>query len=120
VAVPAAAQNADALYADRANLASATAASTLWSEAVKRDPRDFDAAWKLSRVSYWLGGHAPEQDRRRHLESGMQAARRSRSSRNGPKDISGSPRTWARSPSRSGSATGCATAGRSRTSSKRC
>jgi hypothetical protein len=75
VAVPAAAQNADALYADRANLASATAASTLWSEAVKRDPRDFDAAWKLSRVSYWLGGHAPEQDRRRHLESGMQAAR---------------------------------------------
>lgn len=75
MAVPAAAQNADALYADRANLASATAASTLWSEAVKRDPRDFDAAWKLSRVSYWLGGHAPEQDRRRHLESGMQAAR---------------------------------------------
>src|SRR6185503_12419437 len=72
VAVPATAQNADALYADRANLASATQASALWREAVKRDPRDFEAAWKLSRVSYWLGGHAPEQDRRGHLESGIQ------------------------------------------------
>jgi TRAP transporter TatT component family protein len=75
VAIPAAAQNADALYADRANLASATAASALWSEAVKRDPRDFEAAWKLARVSYWLGSHAPEKDRRGYLESGMQAAR---------------------------------------------
>jgi tetratricopeptide (TPR) repeat protein len=75
VAVPAAVQNADALYADRANLASATAASALWSEAVKRDPRDFEAAWKLARVSYWLGGHAPEKDRRGYLEGGMRAAR---------------------------------------------
>jgi len=75
VAIPAAAQNADALYADRANLASATAASALWSEAVKRDPRDFEAVWKLARVSYWLGSHAPEKDRRGYLESGMQAAR---------------------------------------------
>ena len=75
MAIPAAAQNADALYADRANLASATAASALWSEAVKRDPRDFEAVWKLARVSYWLGSHAPEKDRRGYLESGMQAAR---------------------------------------------
>jgi hypothetical protein len=72
---PAAAQDADALYADRANLASATAASTLWAEAFKKDPRDFDAAWKLARVSYWLGGHAPEKERRAHLERGMEAAR---------------------------------------------
>jgi hypothetical protein len=75
IALPAAAQNADALYADRANLASATAASTLWSEASKRDPRDFAAAWKLARVAYWLGGHAPEKDRRGYLETGMQASR---------------------------------------------
>lgn len=69
------AQDADALYADRANLASATAASTLWSDARKQDPRSFDTAWKLARVSYWLGGHAPEKDRRAHLERGMEAAR---------------------------------------------
>jgi hypothetical protein len=75
VAESAVAQSADALYADRANLASATTASALWAEALKQDPRDFDAAWKLSRVSYWLGSHAPEKERRAHLERGMQTAR---------------------------------------------
>jgi hypothetical protein len=74
-AAPAAAQDADALYADRANLASAGAASTLWADALKQDPRNFDAAWKLARVSYWLGGHAPDKQRRPHLERGMEAAR---------------------------------------------
>ena len=73
--MPAVAQDADALYADRANLASATAASTLWAEALKQDPGTFDAAWKLARVSYWLGSHAPDKDRRGHLERGMDAAR---------------------------------------------
>ena len=42
---------------------------------MKQDPRDFDAAWKLARVSYWLGSHAPENERRAYLERGMQAAR---------------------------------------------
>ena len=73
--MPAVAQDADALYADRANLASATAASTLWAEALKQDPGTFDAAWKLARVSYWLGSHAPDKNRRGHLERGMDAAR---------------------------------------------
>ena len=75
MAVPATAQNADALYADRANLASATTASALWADALKQNPRDFEAAWKLARVSYWLGGHAPDMERRPHLERGMEAAR---------------------------------------------
>ena len=73
--MPAVAQDADALYADRANLASATAASTLWAEALTQDPGTFDAAWKLARVSYWLGSHAPDKNRRGHLERGMDAAR---------------------------------------------
>jgi tetratricopeptide (TPR) repeat protein len=73
--MPAAAQSADALYADRSNLASAAAASGLWADALKQDPRGYDAAWKLARVAYWLGGHAPENERRAHLERGMQAAR---------------------------------------------
>jgi hypothetical protein len=64
------------LYADRSNLASATQASTLWAAALEQNPRDFDAAWKLARVAYWLGGHAPEKDRRSHLERGIQSARR--------------------------------------------
>jgi len=72
---PVVAQKADALYADRESLTSAVAASDLWAEALKQDPRDFDAAWKLARVAYWLGEHAPEKERRAHLERGMQAAR---------------------------------------------
>jgi hypothetical protein len=75
VAVSAAAQSADALYADRSSITSAAAASALWADALKQDPRDFEAAWKLARVAYWLGGHAPEKERRAHLERGMQAAR---------------------------------------------
>src|SRR6185295_15953907 len=56
----AAAQPADQVYADRANLASARRAAALWSAALSSDPRNFEAAWKLARADYWLGGHAPE------------------------------------------------------------
>jgi tetratricopeptide (TPR) repeat protein len=40
------------------------------------DPRNFDAAWKLARADYWLGGHAPEAERRRFLEQGIDAGRK--------------------------------------------
>src|SRR6476660_9091729 len=50
---------ADALYADRANLASARKAADIWTSDLASNPQDFDAAWKLSRACYWLGGHAP-------------------------------------------------------------
>jgi tetratricopeptide (TPR) repeat protein len=69
------AQDADALYADRANLASARQAADLWTAALARDPHPFDAAWKLARVSYWLGGHGPAPDRRGYLERGIAAGR---------------------------------------------
>src|SRR4051794_9556166 len=38
---------AERLYADRANLASAARAADIWSAALAADPRDFDTAWKL-------------------------------------------------------------------------
>jgi tetratricopeptide (TPR) repeat protein len=65
----------DRLYADRTNLASARRAADLWSAALRRDARDFDAAWKLSRADYWLGGHAPESERRQFMDSGVDAGR---------------------------------------------
>jgi tetratricopeptide (TPR) repeat protein len=40
---------------------------------VARDPKAFDAAWKLGRADYWLGTHAPENERRGFLESGIKA-----------------------------------------------
>jgi tetratricopeptide (TPR) repeat protein len=60
----------DSLYADRARQAAA-----LWSAALAADPASFDAAWKLARADYWLGGHAPGTERRVFLEGGIAAGR---------------------------------------------
>jgi hypothetical protein len=70
------AQSADDLYADRANLASARRAAEIWSADLARDAGAFEAAWKLARADYWLGGRAPESERRRFLEDGIAAARK--------------------------------------------
>jgi tetratricopeptide (TPR) repeat protein len=69
-------QSPDAVYADRANLASARHAADLWSTRLAEDARNFDAAWKLARAGYWLGGHAPDAERRGFLERGIDAGRR--------------------------------------------
>jgi tetratricopeptide (TPR) repeat protein len=67
---------ADRLYADRANPASARRAATIWSAALASDPRDFEAAWRLARADYWLGGHAADAERRKFLEDGIEAGRK--------------------------------------------
>lgn len=69
------AQVADALYADRANLASARKAAELWAADLARNPRDFTAAWKLARANYWIGGHVPAADGRAVYEHGIAAGR---------------------------------------------
>jgi tetratricopeptide (TPR) repeat protein len=77
-AVPAAAQQTsdpDALYARRDDLASARQAAAIWSARLEADARNFDAAWKLARADYWIGGHAPEEQRKPILEAGIAAAR---------------------------------------------
>ena len=71
-----AAQSADALYADRSQLASARRAADLWAAALAADPRNFDAAWKLARADYWLGGHVPDRERRAIYEQGIDAGRK--------------------------------------------
>ena len=48
----------------------------MWTEELARDPKSFDAAWKLARAGYWLGGHAPEAERRKFLEDGIDAGRK--------------------------------------------
>jgi tetratricopeptide (TPR) repeat protein len=60
----------ESLYRDREDHASAKRAAALWAAAAASD---FEAAWKLSRVSYWLGTHAPEAERRAALERGVSA-----------------------------------------------
>jgi len=43
---------------------------------VAADAHDFDAAWKLARADYWLGGHGPDAERRKDLEQGIDAGRK--------------------------------------------
>ena len=45
----------------------------MWVAELTQDPKKFDTAWKLARVDYWLGGHAPEPERRGFLENGIRA-----------------------------------------------
>src|SRR6476646_3866449 len=60
----------EALYRDRTNLDSAKRAAALWSARVTSD---FDSAWKLARITYWIGKHAPNAERRPALERGIAA-----------------------------------------------
>lgn len=69
------APDADALYAQREQIASARRAAEIWAQRLKSNARDFEAAWKLARAHYWLGGHAPGAERKRFLESGVEAGR---------------------------------------------
>jgi tetratricopeptide (TPR) repeat protein len=64
------------LYANRTDLPTARRAADMWAAIVAADPRNFDAAWKLARADYWLGGHAPEAERRRFFEQGIDAGRK--------------------------------------------
>jgi tetratricopeptide (TPR) repeat protein len=48
----------------------------LWAAALAADPGNFDAAWKLARADYWLGGHVPERERRAIYEQGIDAGRK--------------------------------------------
>ena len=63
----------DALYRERAVVAKAREAASIWNARLTKTPTDFESAWKLARAEYWLGGHG---DRSR-------AARRPRARRRG-------------------------------------
>jgi tetratricopeptide (TPR) repeat protein len=65
----------DALYRQRADLASARQAAAIWSQRLQANTGDFEAAWKLARTNYWLGGHAPQAERKALLEAGIAAGR---------------------------------------------
>lgn len=67
------AEDPDALYARRDDLASARQAEAIWAERLRTNPSDFESAWKLSRARYWLGGHAAEDRRKAVLEQGVEA-----------------------------------------------
>jgi len=67
---PVFAQDPDELYRQREDLSSAKRAAEIWSA---NAGTDYEAAWKLARAAYWIGGHAPEGERRTALERGVVA-----------------------------------------------
>jgi len=67
--------DADRLYANRVDLSSARRAVDLWTAALRRDPGDYDALWKIARADYWLGGHLAEKERPAILEDGVARGR---------------------------------------------
>ncbi len=74
VEVPA--DDPDALYNERDNLASAQKAADIWAARLKANPKDFISAYRLAQARYWLGTNGlPEPQRKGALEAGIEAAR---------------------------------------------
>lgn len=70
------ADDPDALYRDRENLASAKKATELWAARLAANPKHFESAYKLAQARYWLGTNGlPEPERKGALETGIAAAR---------------------------------------------
>jgi tetratricopeptide (TPR) repeat protein len=69
------ADDPDALYRQRENVAAARQAEQIWASRLAKDAKDFESAWKLARARYWLGTHGPENTRKADLEAGIAAAR---------------------------------------------
>jgi tetratricopeptide (TPR) repeat protein len=65
----------DRLYADRAQLDRALEAAAIWEGRLTGGRSDFEAAWKLARACYWLGGHVPASERKKQYERGVAAGR---------------------------------------------
>ncbi len=70
------ADDPDALYRERENLASARKAADIWAARLAANPKDFESAYKLAQARYWLGTNGlPEPERKAALEAGIAAAR---------------------------------------------
>jgi tetratricopeptide (TPR) repeat protein len=75
-AVQVPADDPDALYRDRENLASAKKAEAIWVQRLAANPKDFSSAKNLAKARYWLGTQGlPEADRKSALEGGVAAGR---------------------------------------------
>jgi tetratricopeptide (TPR) repeat protein len=62
---------ADRLYANRTDLASARRAVEIWTSALAEDPTSYEAAWKIARADYWLGRHVAGKEQPAVLEDGV-------------------------------------------------
>jgi hypothetical protein len=57
-------------------MTAAKQAADLWAARLSANARDFESAWKLARISYWIGTHADQPSRRPALDRGLSAGER--------------------------------------------
>jgi tetratricopeptide (TPR) repeat protein len=65
----------EALYRERTDIAKAKEAAAIWEARIATNPRDFESAWKLARMTYWLGERDVQDARRKWLERGVEAGK---------------------------------------------
>ncbi|HKR00687.1 MAG TPA: TRAP transporter TatT component family protein [Pyrinomonadaceae bacterium] len=70
-------EEADKLYKERAELSRTREAILMLRRAVAADTESYDAAWRLSRLNYFLGAHTKDEaERDRAYSEGVEAGRR--------------------------------------------
>ena len=67
---------ADQAWLERAQVEKTRQAADLYRQALKADPKNEAAAWKLSRTLYRLGQHVPEDKKLAIFEEGVEAAKK--------------------------------------------
>lgn len=66
---------ADALWAQRADLAKCKESIKIYEGILVQDPKSVEALWKLARAHWWLGGHSPEDQKLAIFEKGVEYAK---------------------------------------------
>lgn len=67
---------ADEMYGERENLEKAKEAQKLYEEAIKLDPKNYEAHWKLAKTIYYIGQRSPEKEKVSVFEKGVEIARK--------------------------------------------
>lgn len=66
----------DELYAQRESIEKAKEAQKLYEEAIKLDPKNYEAHWKLAKTIYFIGQRSPEEKKVSIFEKGVEIAKK--------------------------------------------
>jgi len=66
----------DELYAERENIEKAKEAQKAYEEAIKLDPKNYEAHWKLAKTIYFIGQRSPEEKKVSIFEKGVEIAKK--------------------------------------------
>ncbi len=66
----------DKFYAEREDLQKAKEAQRAYEEAIKLDPKNYEAHWKLAKTIYFIGQRSPEEKRVSIFEKGVEIAKK--------------------------------------------